>query len=158
MADLSGGRELLHTGRRGRRAAKFRPAVHERDARLVREIDRPVERGIAATEDRELLAVKVRRALHAIVKMASFDRIRAIDREAPRLERTETAGDDDRAGIEARAGRGDDVEAVVRALRDAQHFLAEMELRIEGLDLLHEPVDEFLGAADRDRGNVIDRL
>jgi hypothetical protein len=33
-----------------------------------------------------------------------------------------------------------------------------MKLRLEGLDLLHQPVNELLGAAHGQRRNVIDRL
>ncbi len=33
-----------------------------------------------------------------------------------------------------------------------------MELRVEGADLLHQPVDQLLRSADRQRGDVVDRL
>jgi hypothetical protein len=36
--------------------------------------------------------------------------------------------------------------------------LAEMKLRIERLDLLHQRIDEALRAGHRDAGNVVDRL
>ena len=37
-------------------------------------------------------------------------------------------------------------------------FLAEMQARMERLDLLEQAVDEFLRAADRQRRDVVDRL
>jgi len=33
-----------------------------------------------------------------------------------------------------------------------------MKLRLEGLDLLHQPIDELLGAADGQRRDIIDGL
>ena len=37
-------------------------------------------------------------------------------------------------------------------------LLAKVEAGVKGLDLLEQPVDQFLRSADRNRGNVIDRL
>ena len=83
---------------------------------------------------------------------------RARDADAPRLERPHAAGDDHRARIEARAEDGFDVEAAVLALAQRGDFLAEMQRRIERRDLLQQPVDELLGAADGQRRDVVDRL
>ena len=41
---------------------------------------------------------------------------------------------------------------------EAVDHLAEMELRPERMDLLHQIVDEFLAGDDRKAGNVVDRL
>ena len=40
----------------------------------------------------------------------------------------------------------------------ARRHLAEMELRIERLDLLQQPVDQLLAGDDGQAGNVVDRL
>ncbi len=40
----------------------------------------------------------------------------------------------------------------------ARRHLAEMELRIERLDLFHQPVGQFLAGDDGQAGNVVDRL
>ena len=37
-------------------------------------------------------------------------------------------------------------------------LLAQMKLGVEGLDLLHQPIDQLLGAAHGQRRNVVDRL
>ena len=37
-------------------------------------------------------------------------------------------------------------------------LLAKVEAGVKGLDLLEQPVDQFLRTADRNRGNVVDRL
>ena len=67
-------------------------------------------------------------------------------------------GDHHRARIEAGAARGADLEAPVRGAREIRHLLAEVKLRLEGLDLLHQSVDELLRAAHRQRRDVVDRL
>ncbi len=50
------------------------------------------------------------------------------------------------------------VEAPRGLARDFDDLLAEMKAGVERLDLLHQAVDEFLGAADRQRRDVVDRL
>ena len=61
-------------------------------------------------------------------------------------------------GDEARArGRGQ-VEAAVLARAQLDHLLAEVEFGPERLDLLQQPVDQLLGAAHRQRRDVVDRL
>src|SRR5690349_2205571 len=99
-----------------------------RDRRgLAREVDDPVERRIAAAEDRELLAVVLRGIADAIVDAAVLERLRPRHADAPRLERAHAAGDDHRARVEARAGDGLDVETAIVTLPEADHFLAEMQ-------------------------------
>jgi len=63
-----------------------------------------------------------------------------------------------RARVEAGAGDGFHVEPAILAAVEQRDFLAKVQRRIEGRDLLHEPVDELLGAANRQRRNVVDRL
>ena len=41
---------------------------------------------------------------------------------------------------------------------DLGDFLAEMERGMERFHLLQQPVDQFLRAANRQRGDVVDRL
>ena len=149
----------LHLRDRGRRGAELGAAVHQRQARGGRrEIHRPVERRVATAEDHQRLAAVLGGAAHPVVDLAALERLAARHAEAPRLERADAGGDHDRAGIEHRAGRGDHAEAAAFLRRDLEHFLAEVELRIERLDLLHQAVDQFLRAADRQRRDVVDRL
>ena len=53
---------------------------------------------------------------------------------------------------------GLDVETAVFALAKRGHFLAQMQRRVERRDLLHQAVDELLGAAGGQRRDVVDRL
>ena len=50
------------------------------------------------------------------------------------------------------------IEAAVLALTQRGDFLAEMQRCIERGDLLQQAVDELLRAADRQRGDVVNRL
>jgi hypothetical protein len=133
--------------------------VHVHDAfRLAVQVDHPVERGIAAAEDHQPLAVEVGCIAHPVVDLPVLERVGALDAEPARLEGAEAGGDHDRPCQEARAGRGAEVEAAVLAPLQLDDFLAEMKLRAERLDLLEQPVDEFLGAAHRHGRDVVDGL
>ena len=56
------------------------------------------------------------------------------------------------------AGIGLQLPAAVGQLLQRGRHLAEMELRIERLDLLQQPVDQLLAGDDGQAGNVVDRL
>ena len=62
--------------------------------------------------------------------------------------------------VKGGAGRGADQEAAVLAWRwNLDDFLAEVEeVGWKRLDLFHQPVDQLLGAADRQGRNVVNRL
>ena len=159
VAHLSGRHERAHLRHRGRCGLEFRAPVHVRDGRgLAGEVDDPVERRIAAAENREFLAVVLRGVAHAVVNVPALEDFRARHADAPRLERTHAAGDHHGAGVEARAENGLDIEAAVLALVQPGDFLAEVQRRIERRDLLQQPVDQFLRTADRQRRDVVDRL
>ena len=125
---------------------------------LRQQLQRPVERGIAAAEDHQALAGELRGALHPVLDGAALERLRALEADAARLERADAGGDHHRAGVEGGAGRGAHVKAPVLARGELEHFLTEMKLRLEGLDLLQQPVDQLLCPAHRQRRDVVDRL
>ena len=124
---------------RGRRAAKLGPPMHEHDAAcVIDERQRPVERGVAATADHDVL-VRVRaRILHAVVNVLAFELGSAGHVELARLERAHAARDHDGAGIEHRARACRHTEAAVLLPRNFGDFLAEMQARAERLDLLQQ--------------------
>ena len=84
--------------------------------------------------------------------------IGALDTEPARLERAEARRDHHGLRDEPRAGRRGQVEAAVLARTQLDHLLAEVELGPERLDLLHQPVDQLLGAAHGQRRDVVDGL
>ena len=81
-----------------------------------------------------------------------------LDREPPRLEGADTAGDHDRAGAKVRTAAGGDVESAVLAAMHFGHFLAEMKPCFKRPDLFEQALDELASGAHRDRRNVVDGL
>src|SRR5882672_5185637 len=102
--------------------------------------------------------MKRRGALDAVVNLAPFERLRAFEAQASRLKRTDAARNDDGAREKRSVSRSAHPEALLAALADLCDLLSEVKGRVKRLDLLQQPVDEFLGAAHRQRRNVVDRL
>src|SRR5258708_29297692 len=78
--------------------------------------------------------------------------------QAPRLKGTDTPGDDHGPGSKARAGGGRNVKLAIAQHAQFGDFLAQMKRGLERLGLLQQSIDQFLGAAQGQGGNVIDRL
>jgi hypothetical protein len=151
--------ELFHLLHRCGSRAEFGPAMHERQApRPGCERERPVERGVAATEDHQTLIVKLARVANAIVNVLAFKTLATLEADAPGLKGAHTRGNDNGACVESSAGGCAHMEAAVLAFGHLSDLLPQMELRVERLDLLHQPVHQLLRAADRERGDVIDGL
>src|SRR6185312_78056 len=109
-------------------------------------------------EDDEPLALECADVLHTVQKAPALERLGAFDADPPGLERPDSPRDHHGAGIEAGARGRFDGEPSVLAARETYDLLAEVKLRLERLDLLHQPIDQLLRAADRQRRNVIDGL
>src|SRR3984893_648291 len=140
---------LLHAGDPGGRGAEFVPAMHQHQARGPgQQLERPVERRVATAEDHQMLARQLGRALHPVLDGAAFESVRALESDPPRLKGADAGRNPYGAGVEADAARGAQVKAPGFAPRELHHFVAEVQLRFEGPDLLHEPVDQFLAAAN----------
>src|SRR6185437_10007193 len=95
------------------------------------------------------------RILHPIVQRRALECLRSIDADAAGLEGADTRGDHHGTRIERRTRGGLNAEAPAFLTLESHHFLAEMECRVKRLDLLHEPVDELLRAAHRQRRNIV---
>ena len=150
---------LAHLRDRCRRRAKLRPPVYQLEGRRARQqLERPVECRVAAAEDDEALTGELGGVLDAVLDGGPLEGLGALEADAPWLERAETGGDHDRAGIEGGAGGGAHMKAPVRPAAEFRDFLAEVQLRLERLDLLQQPVDQFLRPAHRQRRNVVDGL
>jgi hypothetical protein len=105
---LVGLAQLLHLGHAGRRGAEAVAAVHQDHAlglvrAVLHEVQRPVERRIAAADDDQVLARELRRVAHAVVHLRAVELLEAVDLQRARLERAHAAGDEDGLGQEARA-------------------------------------------------------
>ena len=157
--DLSGGFEISHLGHRGGGRTESVAAVDEGQRLGVRrEFHGPVERRVAAAEHEQILAVVARRVADTVEHLAVDERLDTGDSERHRLERADPTGDHDGARLDFLALAGGDAEAIVVEHLDFGHLAIEVENRTEGLDLLHQLIDEFLGVAHRNGGDVVDRL
>src|SRR6185312_1648863 len=159
VAHAPGCDELAHPRDTRRGGAEFGAPVHEREARRLRsERERPVERGVSAAEDHEPFAVQRARVAHAVVNRCALERLAALEPDAPRLERTDAARNHHGSSGQRRAGARAQEKAAVFLSRELGHLLTEVQRRVERLDLLQQPVDQLLAAADRQRRNVVDGL
>ena len=151
--------QVAHARNRGRRGSKFRASMHQRQgARLFAERNRPVQRGVPAPANHQVPVEKIGRRLHPVVHRLAFELLDAGDTQAPRLEGADSAGDDHRPGGETGTGRGSDMKFAVPQHAQFGHLLAQMKGGFEGLGLFQQSIDQFLRPADRQRGNVINRL
>src|SRR5207244_12699038 len=87
-------------------AARNLPAVHQCQARrLAEQLERPVERRVAAAEDHQALALELGRALHPTVDARALEGLGAGQRDAPRLKRADARRDYHATGVEADSAR-----------------------------------------------------
>ena len=144
------------------RGAEFVAAMDEGDAAGDRmEVQRPVERRVAAADDQHPAAAEVLHLAHRIEDARALVGLDAGSRRALGLERAAAGGDHHHLGLDRRPGVGRD--PIIGLFRRAERFdaldhLAEMEGRAERLDLLRQRVDQPLAGDDRIAGNVVDRL
>ena len=122
------------------------------------QIQRPVERGIAAAGDQEVLAAEILHPAHRIVERAALALLRARQRQATRHEAAGARGDHDHRRLEGLPEAGREPPAAVAQTLELLGLLTEMEDRIERPDLLHQEVGQILAGAVRHRRDVVDRL
>ena len=123
-----------------------------------REIERPVERAVAAADDQNALVAERLHLAHRIVHRFALIGLDAGNRRTLGLERAAAGGNHDDLALELLALIGLHAKQRVADLLDRLDHLAEMKLRIERLDLLHQALDQAVRAGDGDAGNVVDRL
>ena len=102
--------------------------------------------------------MEIGRAAHAVVDLPVLERVGALHPQPAWLERAEARRDHDRPRHEPRARRSLDREGTVVQPLEARDLLAEMELGLERLDLLQQPIHQLLRATHRQGRNVVDRL
>ena len=147
----------LHLRYRGGLSPVFQPPVDQGDGfGLAVQFQCPVERGIAATQDDDVLAGNPVGVGDLVVNVFLFLFGRPRRAQAPGLEGAQAGRQDDRRRIEFGALGGDQLKAAVLLAAQLLHRLAKMEFGAKRLDLLQQPVDQFLGAHDGKRRNVID--
>jgi hypothetical protein len=122
------------------------------------QIERPVERGIAAADDQDILVAELLHLAHGVKHGGAFIGLDARHRRALGLERAAARGDHHHLALEHLAGVGGDAKAGVADLLDRLHHLVEMEGRMERLDLLQQRLRQAMAGDEGDAGNVVDRL
>ena len=123
-----------------------------------REIHRPVERRVAAAGDDDAAPAELLDFAHGIEHARPFIRLDAGNRRALRHEAAAARGDDDHGRGQHGSKIGGEAPLAVFGLVERGGHLAEMKDRFERLDLFEQPVGQLLAGADRNAGNVIDRL
>ena len=142
-----------------RRGAELVAAMHQRHAPRQRlQVQRPVERGIAAADDQQPLVAELLHLAHGIEHRRALVGLDAGDRRLLGLERAAAGGDHDHLASNTLPPSVVTRNSGSPMLLDALHHLAEMEGRLERLDLLHQAVGQPLPGDDRERRNVVDRL
>jgi hypothetical protein len=156
---FSGGHQLAHARHGGGRRTKFGAPMHQRQgAGLLAKRHRPVERRIAAAANHEVAAVKIGGILDPIMHALAFECLDARQSKTPRLKGAHSARDHHGTGEKAAArGRGHE-KLAVRLRTHFRDFLSQVEGGVERLGLFEQPIHQFLGAADGQRGDIVYRL
>jgi hypothetical protein len=126
--------------------------------RLVVQRQGPVERRVAAPQDDQALADQAVGVAHPVVDIALFPWFGAEGAQPSRLERAEACRQDHGGRVKTGSGRRLQLEAAFRRLFQSGYRLAQVKLRFERRNLLHQAVHEFLGAANGQGGNVVNGL
>ncbi len=157
-ADIATLDEVEHLLHRGRRRAKLGAAVQQGE-RLGDglQIQRPIERGIAAADDEHVAILEILHLAHGVEDRGALIMLDAGKRRPLRGEGPAARGDHQDLAFELGAAIGGEPEAVIEALETFDPLI-EMELGAEGLDLCHEPVGQLLAADHGEPRDVVDRL
>ena len=156
---LSGSHQRAHLLDAVGRGAEIVAPVQQRHALGDRmKVERPVERGIAAADDQDVLVAELLHLAHGVEHRGAFIGLDARHRRALRLKRSAARGDHHHLAFEHLAGIGGHAKAGIADLLDRLHHLVEMEGRVERLDLLQQRIGQALAGDEGDAGNVVDRL
>ena len=150
--------ELLQPGRRLRRGAKPRPAMHDHDPLGdFSQRQGPIDGGIAAARDDDSAAAKIFAPPDEVEDAALFERLDAGERRTVGPERAGAGRDDDGAGRHSHASEIFNNEAVIRGF-EADDRMPEVKNRRERRGLFAEALDQLDGVDSRVARNVVDRL
>ena len=140
-------------------ARKLAAPVQQRQvAGERREVERPVERGIAAADDEDALVAERLHLPHRIEYRGALVGLDAGDRRTLGLERAAARRDHDDLDLEHLAAVGGHAEHGIADLLDRLDHLLQMKGRAERLDLRHQRVAEALAGDVGNARNVVDRL
>ena len=102
--------------------------------------------------------MKIAGRFDAVMDAPAFEGLDPGQRQTPRLKRAYAGRDHHGPGLKTRAQRGCHVKFAVRQRLQLGDLLAQMERRMERFCLFQQPIDQFLSAANRQRGDIVDRF
>ncbi len=141
------------------RGAELAAPVHEREVtRNRREVQRPIERGIAAARDHDALVAQRFHLPDGIENGGALIGLDARDRRPFGLERAASCRDHDDLDFEYLAAIGLHAEQRIADLLDRPHHLLKVKRRPERFDLRQQGVAETLPGDVGHARNVVDRL
>src|SRR5499427_4652999 len=127
-------------------------------ARDRRQIERPIERGVTATDDEQPLVAELVHLAYRVEHRRAFVGLDARYRGALGLERAAARRHDDELRLEYLALISGDAEFRIADALDRLHHLTQMKCRLEWLDLPHQRVGEPLPRHHRHARDVVNRL
>ena len=145
-----------------RRGAERVAAMDERDPGGDRvKVQDPIQRRIAAADDHDPTAPEMLHLAYGIEHASVLVGVETGEGRLLRLERSAARGDEQSLGLDRLIVVGSDAKQ--RRVRRPENLhpldhLAEVKVRPERMDLLHQIVDEFLSVDHRKARNVVDRL
>ena len=129
--------QRFHLGNRRIGRAKSVATVNQNDTFcFADEVERPVQSRVAAAADYDVLTGENVRIPDTVVQLRALELFDSRNAQGARLERTDARGDDDHLTQKLRSLACFDIKASVRAFRDVRHFLAQVENRVKGVNLL----------------------
>src|SRR5487761_1102103 len=142
-----------------RRGAEFAAPMQQREVfRQRRQIERPIERAVAAADNKNALVAQRLHLAYRVEYRLALVRLDAGNGRPLRLERTAARGDDDDLADKFLAEVGLYAKQRIADLLHRLDHFAEMILGAERFDLLQQVVDQTLRAGMGDARNIVDRL
>lgn len=151
--------QRAHLVHRIRRRAEIIAPMQKRHRFCNRlQVDRPVERGISAAGDDEILAFELIHFLDGIEDRGAFMGLKPVDGRLLRHEGPAARRDDDHGGDQYRAVIRQEFPASVILLFEAFSHLGKMEGRLERRDLFQKPLGQVMAADDGPGRNIVNRF
>ncbi len=126
------------------------------------QVQRPVQRRVAAAVDHDALAAEALHLTHGVVhadaRALVLEQLDAGRGGLLGLEGAAAGGDHQHRGLDGGLAIGCDPPLALGRLGKRRRHLVQVEHRIEGGDLLEQPLGQLLAGDDRIAGNVVDRL
>ena len=125
---------------------------------LSDKIQRPVESGVTAAADHDVLASEEFRITHPVEKLLVLKLLNARNSHRTGIKRAHTGGDDHGLAVEAGAEIRFHVEGTVFLLLNLCDDFAQVINRLEGMILLQQVFSQLSRRVNRNSRNIVNRL